>query len=114
MDTTASRRAATIRERGELRLLGEHPIPFDSRAQLAFIRRPPPFHPNGLIFRAFDAAGLQLCSREYYSVGGGFVVDEQAAGSDRIVEDATALATPFAALPSCSITALPMGCPSAS
>ncbi len=88
-------RLATIRERGELRLLGEHPIPFDSRAQLAFIRRPLPFHPNGLIFRAFDAAGLQLCSREYYSVGGGFVVDEQAAGSDRIVEDATALAYPF-------------------
>ncbi|HAR04750.1 MAG TPA: L-serine ammonia-lyase, partial [Pseudomonas sp.] len=57
--------------------------------------RPLPFHPNGLIFRAFDAAGLQLCSREYYSVGGGFVVDEQAAGSDRIVEDATALAYPF-------------------
>lgn len=88
-------RLATIRERGELRLLGEHPIPFDSRAQLAFIRRPLPFHANGLIFRAFDAAGLQLCSREYYSVGGGFVVDEQAAGSDRIVEDATALAYPF-------------------
>ncbi|HCA00534.1 MAG TPA: L-serine ammonia-lyase, partial [Pseudomonas sp.] len=49
----------------------------------------------GLIFRPFDAAGLQLCIREYYSVGGGFVVDEQAAGSDRIVEDATALAYPF-------------------
>ena len=76
-------RLATIRERGELRLLGEHPIPFDSRAQLAFIRRPLPFHPNGLIFRAFDAAGLQLCSREYYSVGGGFVVDDEA---DLLVE----------------------------
>lgn len=88
-------RLATIRERGELQLLGRHPIPFDSKAQLAFIRRPLPFHPNGMVFRAFDASGLQLRSREYYSVGGGFVVDEQAAGSDRIVEDATALAYPF-------------------
>ncbi|MCD1637689.1 L-serine ammonia-lyase [Pseudomonas stutzeri] len=88
-------RLATIRERGELQLLGRHPIPFDSKAQLAFIRRPLPFHPNGMVFRAFDAAGLQLRSREYYSVGGGFVVDEQAAGSDRIVEDATVLAYPF-------------------
>ncbi|QTF56294.1 L-serine ammonia-lyase [Stutzerimonas frequens] len=88
-------RLATIHERGELQLLGRHPIPFDSKAQLAFIRRPLPFHPNGMVFRAFDAAGLQLRSREYYSVGGGFVVDEQAAGSDRIVEDATALAYPF-------------------
>ena len=88
-------RLATIRERGELQLLGRHPIPFDSKAQLAFIRRPLPYHPNGMVFRAFDAAGLQLRSREYYSVGGGFVVDEQAAGSDRIVEDATVLAYPF-------------------
>ena len=88
-------RLATIRERGELQLLGRHPIPFDSKTQLAFIRRPLPFHPNGMVFRAFDAAGLQLRSREYYSVGGGFVVDEQAAGSDRIVEDATVLAYPF-------------------
>ncbi len=48
-----------------------------------------------MIFRAFDAAGLQLRSREYYSVGGGFVVDEQAAGNDRIVEDQTVLPYPF-------------------
>ena len=33
--------------------------------------------------------------REYYSIGGGFVVDEGAAGADRIVEDSTALKYPF-------------------
>jgi len=48
-----------------------------------------------MIFRAFDEAGLQLRSREYYSVGGGFVVDEDAAGHDRIVEDKTPLPYPF-------------------
>jgi L-serine dehydratase len=48
-----------------------------------------------MIFRAFDAAGLQIRSREYYSVGGGFVVDEDAAGADRIVEDSTPLTYPF-------------------
>ncbi|VCW33054.1 L-serine dehydratase TdcG [Pseudomonas aeruginosa] len=31
----------------------------------------------------------------YYSVGGGFVVDDEAAGLDRIVEDRTPLAFPF-------------------
>ncbi|EWC39533.1 L-serine ammonia-lyase [Stutzerimonas stutzeri] len=96
VDTAAiASRLAAIRERGELRLLGERAVPFDSKRQLAFIRKPLPFHPNGLIFRAFDAAGLQMRSREYYSVGGGFVVDEQAAGSDRIVEDRTPLPYPF-------------------
>ena len=96
VETTAiPARLAAIRESAELRLLGEKAIRFDVAEQLAFIRKALPYHPNGMIFRAFDAAGLQLRSREYYSVGGGFVVDEQAAGSDRIVEDATALPYPF-------------------
>jgi L-serine dehydratase len=88
-------RMAAMRESHELRLLGEKTIRFDISNDLQFIRKPLAFHPNGLIFRAFDGAGLQLRSREYYSVGGGFVVDEQAAGSDRIVEDSTPLPYPF-------------------
>ena len=88
-------RMASMRESGELRLLGEKLIPFDVGNDLQLIRKPLAFHPNGMIFRAFDTAGLQLRSREYYSVGGGFVVDEQAAGDDRIVEDRTALPYPF-------------------
>ena len=84
-----------IRSRGELRLLGAHPLPFDEREQLKFIRKPLPYHPNGLIFRAFDASGLQLRERAFYSVGGGFVVDESAAGAGRIVEDRTELPYPF-------------------
>ena len=84
-------RLARMREEDALRLLGEKTLRFVIREDLKFIRRPLPYHPNGLIFRAFDAAGLQLRSREYYSVGGGFVVDEEAAGHDRIVEDRTPL-----------------------
>ncbi|GAB6388974.1 L-serine ammonia-lyase [Stutzerimonas marianensis] len=84
-------RLARMREEDALRLLGEKTLRFVIRDDLKFIRRPLPYHPNGLIFRAFDAAGLQLRSREYYSVGGGFVVDEEAAGHDRIVEDHTPL-----------------------
>ncbi|MCJ0973768.1 L-serine ammonia-lyase [Pseudomonas sp. PS1] len=84
-------RLARMREEDVLRLLGERTLRFVIHDDLKFIRRPLPYHPNGLIFRAFDAAGLQLRSREYYSVGGGFVVDEEAAGHDRIVEDRTPL-----------------------
>ncbi|WP_313517771.1 L-serine ammonia-lyase [Pseudomonas sp.] len=92
---TVDTRLASIRASGELRLLGEKPIRFVEKEHLAMIRKPLPFHPNGLVFRAFDAAGVQLRSREYYSVGGGFVVDEEAAGADRIVEDRTPLRYPF-------------------
>lgn len=93
--TTIDTRLAAIRASGRLRLLGEHEIGFIEKQHLAMIRKPLPYHPNGMIFRAFDAAGLQLRSREYYSVGGGFVVDDNAAGADRIVADTTALAWPF-------------------
>ncbi|HYQ53241.1 MAG TPA: L-serine ammonia-lyase [Pseudomonas sp.] len=88
-------RLQAIRSSGRLRLLGEHEIAFVEKQHLAMIRKPLAYHPNGMIFRAFDAAGLQIRSREYYSVGGGFVVDQDAAGQDRIVEDSTVLTYPF-------------------
>ncbi|WP_176514630.1 L-serine ammonia-lyase [Pseudomonas faucium] len=88
-------RLQAIRASGQLRLLGEHAIAFVEKQHLAMIRKPLAYHPNGMIFRAFDSAGLQIRSREYYSVGGGFVVDEDAAGHDRIVEDSTPLIYPF-------------------
>ena len=92
---TVADRLAAIRSSGRLNLLGEHPIEFNEKSHLAMIRKPLPYHPNGMIFRAMDTAGIQLRSREYYSVGGGFVVDEGAAGADRIVEDSTPLKYPF-------------------
>jgi len=96
VDTTqVNARLQAVRESGQINLLGERRIEFIEKQHLAMIRKPLPFHPNGMIFRAFDAAGLQVRSREYYSVGGGFVVDDDAAGADRIVEDSTALAYPF-------------------
>jgi len=88
-------RLQAIRSSGQLHLLGEHQIAFVEKQHLAMIRKPLAYHPNGMIFRAFDAAGLQIRSREYYSVGGGFVVDQDAAGQDRIVEDSTVLTYPF-------------------
>ena len=92
---TVDERLATIRHSGHLNLLGCHSIEFNEKLHLAMIRKPLPYHPNGMIFRALDAAGIQVRSREYYSVGGGFVVDEGAAGADRIVEDSTELTYPF-------------------
>jgi len=92
---TVDARLQAIRASGRLNLLGEHSIAFVEKQHLAMIRKPLPFHPNGMIFRALDEHGLEIRSREYYSVGGGFVVDEGAAGADRIVEDTTVLPFPF-------------------
>ena len=46
-------------------------------------------------FSAFDADKNLLQQRVYYSVGGGFVVDEAAASADCIVEDNTPIPYPF-------------------
>jgi len=65
-------------------------LAFDVQQDLVFHRRKVlPYHPNGMKFVAYDAAGQILLEKTYYSVGGGFVVNEQAAGADRIVEDRT-------------------------
>jgi len=85
-------RMEALRASKRLALLGEHEIDFDPDAALEFHRRKSlPFHPNGMRFVATDAQGAELARRDYYSVGGGFVVDESAAGADRIVEDTTKL-----------------------
>jgi L-serine dehydratase len=49
-----------------------------------------------MIFTAYGASGEVLRTRTYYSVGGGFVVDETASGADRIKPDDTPVRYPFA------------------
>jgi L-serine dehydratase len=46
-------------------------------------------------FEAYDAGNNSLLQREYYSVGGGFVVNQDRAAEDRIVADETPLPFPF-------------------
>jgi L-serine dehydratase len=85
-----------IRAQGAIKLLGKHPIHFGEKKDLLFRKRELlPHHPNGMRFEAFDSEGAVLLSREYYSVGGGFVVNQDEAARDRIVEDKTRLPYPF-------------------
>ncbi|MFB2573117.1 L-serine ammonia-lyase [Micrococcus sp. IITD107] len=75
---------------------GGKDLAFDPEADLVMHRRKSlPYHPNGMSFTAYDADGEVVVERVYYSVGGGFVVDDEAAGADRVVEDTTRLPLPF-------------------
>ena len=70
-------RLEAIKQRGTVRLLGEHEIPFTLGKNLEFNRRKKlGYHPNGMRFTAYDADGAAVRERAYYSVGGGFVADE--------------------------------------
>ena len=85
-----------IRKDKNLRLSPKHSIAFDEKTDLVFNKRQKlPFHSNGMRFTSFAADGAQLATREYYSVGGGFVVNQDEAAQDRITADTTVLPYPF-------------------
>ena len=93
---TADQQVADAATSGKLMLAGDRSIDFSRRDDVTMHRRRSlPAHPNGMIFRAFGPGGSVLRESTYYSVGGGFVVDEHAVGVDRIVEDDTPLRYPF-------------------
>ena len=91
----ADSRLDEIRASGSLLLAGTTAVPFDVDDDLVMHRRRSlPAHPNGMTFAAYDATGAEISLRTYYSVGGGFVVDEAATGADRVVVDDTPLTYP--------------------
>jgi len=64
-----------IRSSGRIHLLGRHEIAFDEPLNLLFhLDQVLPGHSNGMRFTAHDAALDVLAREEYYSIGGGFVV----------------------------------------
>ncbi|MEV4636366.1 L-serine ammonia-lyase [Actinoplanes sp. NPDC049548] len=86
-------RVAAIRAEGRLLLAGKHPLAFDTHADLVLNRRQSlPDHPNGMRFQAWEATGELLAERTFYSVGGGFVV-EDGVRADR--DDTAAVPHPF-------------------
>ncbi len=108
---TIDERLAAMRESGTVKLYGTHEIPFVVGQDLIFERKISlPEHPNGMRFTACSADGETLREKVYFSVGGGFVVDEQATGADRIKPDDTVLPYPFTTgeelLKHCSATGL--------
>jgi hypothetical protein len=92
---TMKERATAMRAAEEVPLLGKRPARLGPDDLVLHRRESLPYHPNGMKFFAFDATGAMVRERTYYSVGGGFVVDEAAAGADRITLDATVLPYPF-------------------
>jgi len=91
---TAADRAGSARATGTVELLGQHRATLADDDLVLHRRQSLPYHPNGLQFVAY-AGDRMLRERTYYSVGGGFVVDETAAGADRIKSDDTPLRYPF-------------------
>ena len=91
--------AALTRIRAEAWLVlggGGPAIAFDERRDILWAgMEKRPQHPNALKFQAFDATGASLAERCYFSIGGGFVRDEEQMGRNAPDEPGPAIPFPF-------------------
>jgi len=94
---TVNDRVRKIREDKELVLKGGTVCRFDEKKHLILHRRKSlPYHANGMRFVALGEDDGVLHEAVYYSVGGGFVVDESAAqDADPLIPNTTEVSYPF-------------------
>ncbi len=90
-------RVAAIHEQHQIHPLGGAKLTFDPETDLVFrFGESLPQHPNGMRFTAFDATGSVIDTGIFYSVGGGFVVDEtEVDASDKLFTDVPVVPYPF-------------------
>ncbi|MDQ0126938.1 L-serine dehydratase [Pseudomonas lini] len=85
---------ASLRESDTLLLDGRLPVPFIWARDMRLIDENLPFHPNAMTLVAEGDEG-ELHRDTYYSIGGGFVVDEAQASSGVVDLDSTVLPYDF-------------------
>lgn len=89
-----------IRKSKSIALLGDHALNFDESSDIAFHPfKTLAFHPNGMRCIAYGANDSALFQRDYYSVGGGFVVQGDASSDQGVappvLPDMSELPMPF-------------------
>lgn len=88
---------STIRQQGQILLNGEHAVPLIEKSHLILHKRKTmPGHANGMRIRALNKAGEILLEKGYYSVGGGFVVDEESLDANAVDSNPDETAFPYA------------------
>lgn len=94
--TSADARVAAIGEQHSLKLADEQHITFDPETDVLLHRgRRLDYHTNGMRFSAYSSTGEVMRTREYFSVGGGFVLDEDQIGSETVDLPQTPMPHPF-------------------
>ena len=91
-----------VRATNRLPLGGEREIGFEEKRDILWRGQEQlPFHTNGVHFEVLDASGAALFGRDYYSIGGGFVLDEDQVRAN--TPDTVAVEEPY---PFCSAAEL--------
>ena len=74
---TIPQKIEQISQSKRLNLLAEKEIPYEEGVHLLYYKNEiKPFHSNAVVFSAYNKLDEQLLSRTYYSIGGGFVVED--------------------------------------
>lgn len=69
--------AARVRDEGGIRLLGRSPVALGPDEDVLLDPVALPRHPNGIVLAALDRLGSSLREVTYFSIGGGFIIDER-------------------------------------
>jgi L-serine dehydratase len=81
-------RAAEIISQQRMNLGGTHTVTFNYEADLIFnFKDTLPMHTNAMRFRVYDEDNEEFGCRVYYSIGGGFIIDEQQATQSKTPYD---------------------------
>ncbi|MCS2609700.1 L-serine ammonia-lyase [Halomonas dongshanensis] len=92
-DAARERLEADIAQ-GTLCLAGSQRIAFDPKRDIEWDESCLPFHPNAMVLTAYQEEAV-LATNTYYSLGGGFYIDEEQASRGGLDEDTTVLDYPF-------------------
>ena len=85
-----------VHKQQSIAMSAKQKITFNYKKHLKFHKRKTlPLHSNGMRFVAYDADDNELLSKDFYSVGGGFIISHHKLAQKEIVEDTTELPFPF-------------------
>jgi L-serine dehydratase len=86
----------TVAETKQIQLSSDKSIEFQPKLHLTFHKRKVlPLHSNGMRFVALDKDGNEIRSKDFYSVGGGFIISHNKLAQQEIIEDGTELPYSF-------------------
>lgn len=89
-------RVQQIRTEGVLRLLNQKETSFQESEQLRYlVTETLPYHTNAVRFTAFDKDKNSLATELYYSVGGGFIVNDRDIHAEVVLETKKSVPYPF-------------------
>ncbi|MCH9698095.1 MAG: L-serine ammonia-lyase [Gammaproteobacteria bacterium] len=86
---------AVIREHKQINLLKKVPLAFNEKHDLHYYRKSLPLHANGMRFIATSNKNEVLLQKDFYSVGGGFVIDDHQESTESIDNHQAPIPYPF-------------------